>query len=512
MKRNGWTILLTIGVLVIAGTAFCAAPSEVEVVEEEVILTPLPGPQPRLNNPTVFGARPGNPFVYRLPATGTRPMTFEAQGLPESLTLDAATGIITGNSPRQRGEYPIVFKARNASGQAEKQFKLVVGDTLALTPPMGWNSWYIHLYYVTDAHMRQAADILVSSGMADHGYMYVNIDDSWSKAEGQEPYRNACGRILPNEKFPDMKALTDYIHGKGLRAGIYSSPGPLTCGKFAASFGHEQLDAQQFAEWGFDFLKYDRCSYRLIENGESVYEYRKPFAMMGAILQNVNRDIVYNLCQYGLGDVWEWGAQVGGNTWRTERDLRAASFLRTGLRNAAHAQFAGPGHWNDPDYILIGWLGHRPAREQGPTTPTPLTPNQRYQHMSLWALSAAPLFFSCDLTQLDAFTLNVLCNAEIIAVDQDELGVQGRVVTETDDYFVMVKPLADGSKAVGLFNKTKSRQTIRVSSQELQVAGKQSLRDLWRQKDIGLFEEAYETTLERLGVTVLRLSSAEKNH
>ena len=502
-----------IGILLTGAMAWAQGEPNVNVpsVEKEEILTPASGPAPRLNNPAVFGTRPGNPFLFRIPATGTRPMSFSVEGLPESLKLDPVSGIITGHSPRQRGEYPLVLTAKNLVGQAQRPFKLIVGDKLALTPPMGWNSWYIHLYYVTDAHIREAADVMIASGMADYGYMYVNIDDSWSKKEGDEPYRDRCGTILTNEKFPDMAALTEYIHRKGLRAGIYSSPGPLTCGKFAGSYQHEQLDAQQFARWGFDFVKYDWCSYRLCALDETVYEYRKPYALMGEILQNVGRDMVFNLCQYGMGNAWEWADQVGGQTWRTERDLSARNFMRTGLRNARHAEYAGPGHWNDPDYLLIGWIGHRPAREIGPVTPTVLTPNQRYQHMSMWSLMASPLFFSGDMTRLDDFTLNVLCNAEVIAVNQDELGRQGVVVTETDDYFVMVKPLADGSTAAGLFNRTGAELAVRVSWQELGVKGFQAVRDLWRQRDVGMCEGYFETTLPAHGVAMLGLSSSKQD-
>ena len=479
-------------------------------IEKEEILTPVPGPAPKLNNPSVFGSRPGNPFIYRIPATGKRPMSFSAESLPESLSLNPVSGIITGNSPKVRGEYLMVLKVRNSDGQDQKAFKLIVGDRLALTPPMGWNSWYIHSSSVSETDIRQAADVMIASGMADYGYMYVNIDDGWSKKEGDEPYRNYCGNILPNEKFPDMEGLTEYIHSKGLRAGIYTSPGPLTCGKYVGSYQHEQIDAQQFAKWGFDFLKYDWCSYRHRAIDETVYEYRKPYALMGQILQNLNRDIVFNLCQYGMSNVWEWGDEVGGQSWRTERDLSAKNFMRTGLRNSFHAKHAGPGHWNDPDYILIGWVGHRPAREIGPPTPPVLSPNQRYQHMSMWSLMAAPLFFSGDLTRLDDFTLNVLCNAEVIAVNQDELGHQAVVVTSRDDYFVMVKPLADGSTAAGLFNRTGAELVVKVFWSELGIRGQQLVRDLWRQQDIGNHEDYIEIKLPRRGVAMLRLTALNR--
>ena len=472
--------------------------------EDNVILTPKPGPEPKINGPKVFGTRPGNPFIYRIPATGTRPMQFAALNLPETMALDSRTGIITGRSPRKRGEYPITFKAENKFGAAQRFFKLVVGNTLALTPPMGWNSWYIHYHRVSDAGMRAAADAMIESGMADFGYMYVNIDDCWSKKKGDEPYRDEFGRILPNAKFPDMKGLTDYIHSKGLRAGIYTSPGPWNCAGYVGSYRHEQIDAMTFAEWGFDFLKYDWCSYGKHVVDRSRYEYRKPYALMGEILQNLARDVVYNLCQYGMDRVWEWGADVDGNCWRTTGDLGlSGGFMGIGLKNAQHYAYAKPGRWNDPDYILIGWVGS--ARKKGEGEPVTLSGNEQYQYMSMWSLMAAPLIFSGDMTKLDDFTLNTLCNAEVIDVNQDPLGKQARIVTQTDEYFVMVKELSDGSRAVGLFNTCEVEVPVKATWTELRVEGKQRVRDLWRQKELGGYNHEFTRMVPRHGVELIRL-------
>lgn len=474
--------------------------------EPEYILTPEPGPQPQINGPLIFGTRPGNPFLYRIPATGKRPMTFSADNLPASLSLDAASGIITGTSPAKRGDYAVTLHAKNALGEDSRSFKLVVGDVLALTPPMGWNSWYIHYWRVNDADIRNAADAMIQSGMADFGYLYVNIDDYWSKEQNQTPYRDACGRILPNQKFPNMRLLTDYIHSKGLRAGIYSSPGPLTCGNCVASYRHEQIDAQQFADWGFDFLKYDWCSYGTIAKDESRAELVKPYALMGEILKNIGRDVVYNLCQYGLGNVWEWGAKVDGNCWRTTGDLgpMQGGYLRAGLMNARHFEYAKPGRWNDPDYILIGWVGD--ANTQGEGKKTDLSPSRQYQYISLWSLMAAPLIYSGDMTKLDAFTRNVLCNREVIEVDQDMLGKQGKIIEQSGEHFVMVKDLADGSKAVGIFSKAEVACTFQVSWQTLGIKGQWNIRDLWRQKDIGVSSQEYKITIPSYGVSLIRLS------
>ncbi|MCI0500024.1 MAG: NPCBM/NEW2 domain-containing protein [Planctomycetales bacterium] len=479
-------------------------------VQKKEIWTPAPGTAPRLNNPCVFGSQPGNPFIYRIPATGKRPMRFDAEKLPESLKLDPVTGIITGNSPQKHGEYPILLKAQNANGQDQREFRLIVGDKLALTPPMGWNSWYIHYDRVTDENMRQAADAMVESGMADFGYMYVNIDDGWPKKRQDEPYRDKDGAVLCNAKFPDMKAMTDYIHGKGLRAGTYISPGPWTCAGYVGSYQHEEMDARTFAEWGFDFLKYDWCSYSGIAKDNSLAELMKPYQVMGDILKGLDRDIVLNLCQYGMGEVWKWGGKVGGHCWRTTGDLGLSpGFMQIGRSNAQHYEYARPGQWNDPDYILIGWVGD--AHTMGEGAPVKLSPNQQYQYMSMWSLMASPLFFSGDMTRLDDFTLNVLCNSEIIAVNQDPLGQQGKIVTETDDYFVLVKPLADGSVAAGLFNKLDLAFSVELRWQELGLKGPQSVRDCWRQRDLGTHDERFETMLPEYGVMVLRLSSSKQD-
>ncbi|MBN1844213.1 MAG: NPCBM/NEW2 domain-containing protein [Sedimentisphaerales bacterium] len=486
-----------------------AAPSaQAAPLEEKVIRTPPPGPQPRINAPQVFGTRPGSPFIYRIPATGRRPMTFAAANLPETLALDANTGIIRGHSPRQRGEYAITFQAENGHGNDRKVFRLVVGDTLALTPPMGWNSWYIYYNWVTDQDMRDAADAMIASGMADFGYMYVNIDDCWAKKRGDEPYRDQAGAILTNEKFPDMKGLTDYIHHLGLRAGIYTSPGPWTCAGYVGSYRYEQLDAQQYARWGFDFLKYDWCSYQDCALDRSRYEYVKPYALMGEILKNLDRDMVYNLCQYGMDDVWEWAAGVEGNCWRTTGDLgNLSGFLEVGLSNARHHAFAAPGHWNDPDYILIGRIGSAANQKEG--VPTKFTPNQQYQYLSMWSLMAAPLIFSGNMTTLDEFTLNVLCNAEVIEVDQDPLGRQGQIAAQTDETLVMVRQLADGSRAVGLFNIGYVPASIPARWAVLGVEGRQRVRDLWRQKDLGVYEGELSLPVPCHGVEFLRLWPAD---
>ncbi len=481
--------------------------------EEAVILTPKPGPAPRINGPTVYGCRPGNPFLYRIPTTGTRPMVFSAENLPESLKLDSQTGIITGCLDRS-GEYPVILKAKNQQGSSVRSFKIICGDTLALTPPMGWNHWYAHYGRITDMMMRQAADVMISSGMADAGYQYVNIDDCWMFSAKNEdplrvgPLRDATGSLQPNKHFPDMKGLADYIHSKGLKAGLYTSPGPRTCAGYAGAYKHEAQDARQFADWGYDFLKYDWCSYGEIVKGDHrIDTFKKPYKQMGDILKQQKRDIVFNLCQYGMGDVWKWGAEVGGHCWRTAGDLgfELDRVFDVALKNSEHRQFSRPGSWNDPDYIQIGYIGD--ARTGGLPTPCPMTPNGQYSYMSLWCLMASPLFYSGDMSRLDEFTLNVLCNPEVIEVNQDPLGKCADVVRLNEDSFAMIKELEDGSKAIGLFNQGETPATVAANWSQLGLNGKQLLRDLWRQKDLGELEGSLSTALPRHGVLFVRVQT-----
>ncbi len=482
------------------------------------ILTPKPAPAPAIHGPKVYGARPGRPFLYRIPCTGVRPLRFSAAGLPPSLRLDPATGILSGETPRQAGEYLVTLRASNARGQASRAFKLVVGDTLALTPPMGWNDWYSFYHRITDKLVRAAADALVSSGMADFGYQYVNIDDCWmvkpDPATG-EPPRTPQGNIRPNANFPDMSALTSYIHGKGLKAGIYTSPGPLTCARYEGSYQHEAADARQFSAWGFDFLKYDWCSYDKIARDKSLEEAQKPYRQMGDLVRNLDRDVVFNLCQYGRNDVWKWGGDAGGQCWRTtgdlglEKDAELPGFYSIGFKNAEHFEFAGPGRWNDPDYILIGYVGDA-RRNDAPSQLTKLTASEQYSYMSMWALMASPLIYSGDMAHLDPFTLNVLCNAEVIDLDQDPLGKQARIVRKTPDEFILARQLEDGSLAVGIFNLAKQPRKIEASWADLQVEGAQQVRDLWRQKQLGAASGRYAETIAPHGVALLRLSPARK--
>ena len=495
--------------------------------DELVVLTPKPGPQPRINGPTIYGATPGKPFLYRIPCQGLRPIQFSADGLPTSLSLNPETGIISGTTP-PAGTYRITLRATNGQGESTRLFRLVAGDTLALTPPMGWNHWYVHYDRITDKLMREAADVMIRSGMADVGYNYVNIDDCWMNAPKNKdplrvgPLRDDQGEILPNKHFPDMKGLADYIHSKGLKAGLYTSPGPLTCGGFAGSFGHEEQDAKTFAKWGYDFVKYDWCSYsQIAKNGSpsdpniphwgdkapTLEAYQYPYRLMGKLLKQQPRDMIYNLCQYGMGDVWEWGAKVDGQSWRTSGDLgfELNRITDVAINNARYRAWNRPGAWNDPDYLQIGYIGS--ASVMGEPEPCPLTPNEQYTYMSLWSLSAAPLIFSGDMGKLDEFTLNVLCNPEIIDVNQDALGQCGTVVMLTPKTYLMVKDLENGDNAVGFFNRGDQPATLTAPWSVLGLTGPAKIRDLWRHQDIGSTNGSYTTKVPPHGAVMLRLSS-----
>lgn len=489
------------------------------------MLTPAPKPSPRINGPLVYGCRPGHPFLYRIPCQGERPISFSVKGLPEGLKLDASTGIISGTVPA-KGNYELTIQAKNSKGKDERKFRIASGEKLALTPPMGYNHWYAHYDRITDKMMREAADVMISSGMADVGYNYVNIDDCWMNAPKNNdpkrvgPLRDKDGNIISNSYFPDMKGLTDYVHSKGLKAGIYTSPGPLTCGGFTGAYQHEEQDARQFAAWGFDFLKYDWCSYDHIASGGSpddkniplwdkntskLEKLKYPYQMMGDILKRMDRDIVFNLCQYGMGDVWKWGGEVGGHCWRTSGDLgfELDRIFDVALKNSEHRENSKPGEWNDPDYIQIGYIGN--ANNMGIPELTPMPANMQYAYMSLWSLMAAPLIYSGDMSKLDEFTLNVLCNPEVIEVNQDELGVCGMVIKKSESTFLMVKKLADGSKAVGLFNRGKDATEVEVNWSEIQVSGKQTVRDLWHQKDLGDFNQKFSASVPALGVVMVKI-------
>jgi alpha-galactosidase len=517
MKKTCIGLIVSALLMIIINVSCGTGPAK-PVSEEKVILTPAPSAKVRINGTKVFGVRPGSPFIFKIAATGKKPLKYEVLNLPSGLSCDPETGMISGTIA-SKGEYKATFRVTNELGSAEREFRIICGETLALTPHMGWNSWYVWENHVTDRIMRNAADAMVSSGMMDHGYMYVNIDDCWSVKPGSpdstlqgEP-RDKNGMVNANKRFPDMKALTDYIHSKGLKAGIYTSPGDLTCGGYIAAYGNEEKDAARFTEWGYDFLKYDWCSYSKYGKTDNMADLQKPYILISGLLKKQNRDIILNLCQYGMGDVWKWGKKIGGNSWRTAGDLGGSfeeigkALFRDGFdvysRDSLHL-YAGPGGWNDPDYLLLGYL----SNWKGQTVPTPLTPNEQYTQVSLWSIVAAPLIFSGDIARMDDFTVSLLTNDEIIEVDQDPLGKPGWRVSRSGGLEVWKRPLEDGSIAVGLFNRGDQTATVTAEWSDLGIQGNQKVRDLWRQQDLGSFNGKFSSEVGRHGVVMVKISAA----
>ena len=452
--------------------------------------------RPAIHGPRITGATPGRPFLFRIPATGQAPLRFSATGLPAGLRLDAATGIISG-SIAAAGASRVTIGVTGPAGATRRTLTISGAiDGLARTPPMGWNSWNVWGPSVDANKVLAAAESLERSGLTAHGFQYVVIDDTW------EGTRDAQGNIRPNGKFPDMRKLADTLHARGLKLGIYSSPGSKTCEDFAGSLDHEQRDAATYAGWGVDLLKYDWCSYEDLAPGHSLAELQHPYLVMRDALRGVDRDIVYSLCQYGYGDVWKWGAEVGGNLWRSSGDLLDlwSNLQSVGFRQAGREAWTRPGHWNDTDMLVVGSVGWGPNLH-----PTRLTQNEQMLHVALWALQAAPLFIGADLSQLDPFTLALLTNDEVIDVDQDPLGKAAGRIWQRGRLEVWARPLADGTTAVGLFNRGLAPKTVTVRWTELGLSGAQPVRDLWRRADLGWPFDAFSAVVPRHGVVLVKV-------
>ena len=367
----------------------------------------------------------------------------------------------------------------------------------ASTPPMGWNSWNHFADKVSDSVIRAQADAMVSSGMRKVGYVYINIDDTW---EGK---RDAQGVIHPNEKFPDMKALADYVHSRGLKLGIYSSPGPKTCAGFEGSYGHEEQDAKTYADWGVDYLKYDLCSFNdeVMAKAQSKEQGHQmmldAYSRMYRALRKTGRPIVFSLCQYGLDSVWKWGESVGGNLWRTTGDIsdNYASMAMNGFGLVAIARYAGPGHWNDPDMLEVGNGGMSAVEYQ--------------THISLWALVAAPLLAGNDLSTMTPETISLLTNREVIAIDQDSAGNQGARVWAKGANEVWAKKLADGSQAVGFFNRSDEMADthIEVKLIDLGFMASVTAQNVWTGKGLGTLHGSIKVAVPPHGVVLLKVKA-----
>lgn len=441
-------------------------------------------------------------------------MKFSAAGLPSGLKIDQKTGVITGRVSKP-GTTTVTLSAVNAKGKTQKKMRIVCGDKIGLTPAMGWNSWNCFADQVSAEKVKKAAEAMVKSGLVNHGWTYINIDDFWqNNRESKDPsltgkFRDTAGNILPNSRFPDMKGLADYVHDLGLKVGLYSSPGPWTCGGCAGSYGYEKLDAQTYAKWGFDYLKYDWCSYGGVvdgmpdnnpnkvpslsyKGGNQLPTAIKPFQVMGQSLKEQPRDILFSLCQYGMSDVWKWGDSVGGTSWRTTNDITDTwtSVKNIALDQDKAAAWTKPGNWNDPDMLVVGTVGW------GNPHPSKLRPDEQYLHFSLWCLFASPLLIGCDMEKLDDFTLNLLTNDEVIAIDQDPLGKQATCVQTIGDLRIYVKALEDGSHAVGFCNFGLEKVELNYGDfSKLGIKSLVTVRDLWRQKDIATIDSQKDKLL-----------------
>ena len=380
--------------------------------------------------------------------------------------------------PAGEGRYPV--------RRPLPTLRKVADNGLARTPPMGWNSWNKFAGRVDDAAVRGMADAMATNGMKEAGYQYINVDDTW------EAGRDEGGNITTNKKFPDMKVLADYVHSKGLKIGIYSSPGPNTCAGYEGSYGHEEQDAKTYAEWGIDYLKYDWCGARNLYRDD---EMRAVYQIMGDALMKSRRPILYSLCQYGRADVWKWGADVGGNTWRTTGDIRDSwdSMTKIGFAQDELAEWAAPGHWNDPDMLEIGNGG--------------MNDDEYRTHMSLWAILAAPLLAGNDLRNMTREILEILTNREVIAISQDKAGKQGRRVSKSGEQEVWARTLFDGAVAIGMFNRGSAPAQVSVTWTETGLKKTpHEARELWQHSDVKMNGAEYTAIVPAHGVVMLRVT------
>ena len=511
------------------------AADEKELMPQLGILTPPPDAAPRFNGPAIIGARPGNPVLFRIPVTGEKPMSLAVAGLPDGMEYDAARHVLSG-SVAKAGEYKLLFTASNAHGKAEREFTLAVGEKLAITPVMGWTSWNAYRTKIDDATIRETARLMVETGLADAGYSYVNLDDGWQQPPAPgvwadaapppedddcdcgEPYagpRDASGRIIPAKGFPDMRALAGYVHSLGLKIGLYSSPGPMTCQKLEGSYRHEAIDARTWADWGFDFIKYDYCTYTRIflaetkERGRAPVEYdhARPFLMLYETLRSLPRDIVFSANSGGHGG-HRWGELAGINMWRTWTDLKDSW---GGLVNAANtafelAPYSKSGFWGDPDMLVVGFMD----TGAGEPHETLLTHNEQYTHMTLWSLFNAPLLIGCQLDKLDEFTLRLLANPEVIDVNQDIAHPGAKRTAETPSEWIAVKELSDGAYAVGIVNLLPFKNSVTLDFAANGLPANAKLRDIWRREDIGAFAGAATFEIPPHAPVFLRIEKAQR--
>jgi alpha-galactosidase len=362
---------------------------------------------------------------------------------------------------------------------------------LAPTPPMGWNSWNKFGCHVSEDLIRQMADAMVKSGMKDAGYQYIVIDDCW------QVERDSSANIVPDPKnFPSgIKALADYVHSRGLKFGIYSDAGSMTCAKRPGSLGHEYQDALRYASWDVDYLKYDWCN-------TSTQDAKAAYALIRNALNATGRPIVLSICEWGKANPWLWGEAVGGNLWRTTGDIsdkwETNEKGSLGMLNILDLQngiesYAGPGHWNDPDMLEVGNGG--------------MTTEEYRAHFSLWSILAAPLMAGNDLRDMKPEIHDILTNKEVISVNQDPLGSQGRRVVKDGDLEVWARQMQDGSRAVVLLNRASTEMEISFTWENLGYPShlNAKVRDLWQARDLGQFKQKFSTTVASHSAVMLRV-------
>lgn len=494
-------------------------------------LTPPIAEKPSINGAKVYGTHPNTNIIFRIAASGKKPLTYSAKGLPKGVVINAKTGILQGKIAK-KGDYPLRITVKNAQGSDTDTITLKIGDTLCLTPPMGWNSWYSYSESISQKHVEKIAQLMEETGLTQHGWSYVNIDDCWQGVRGGK-----YNAIQPNNKFTDMKAMSDVLHKKGIKLGLYSSPWISTYAGYiggsspnkegtydslalpadkrnhptqffgrwpglhnlkldhTGEFWFFDKDAKQWAEWGVDYVKID-WKPNDIPTTERIFN----------DLKNSGRSIALSLSNAAPYENME-GLSKFANVTRTTGDIHDSwgSIKGIGFGQEKWQQFIKPGHWCDPDMLQVGKLG-KPNNANLTFNPTRLSPDEQYTQLSLWALLSAPLLNSCDLSDLDDFTFGLLCNDDIIAVDQDPAANPAKKIFDKDGFQIWSKELSNGSLAVGFFNHNEDKKTLTVTPEQLGNANRTQLRDLWKRQNIGSLGKDFSIELNPHGASMILFS------
>jgi len=456
-------------------------------------LTPSVAASPRINGPSVIGARPGRPVLWRVPVTGEAPVACTVSGLPEGLAFDPATRILSG-SVSQRGEYALKVTAGNAKGKAVRTLSLKVGDAVGLTPSLGWCACGLGEAVSADK-VEAAAEALVRSGLADHGWCYVSVADLW-----QDKSRSADGTIRPNANFADVKGLADFLHARGLKLGLGSVTSLETARGGAGSWLHEEQDARTFAAWGCDAVTYRWVDPGRELGGSGLSRQMLPFLLMGRAVASCGRDMLFAVCQDGVNRVATWGRCVDATSWRVSGPVRPVWRQVTGAinRQCRFWHFSEPGRVNDAGPLFVGC-------SPMPNAPR-LTPNELYTQVSVWSLLSSPLTLVCDVERLDPLSIGILTNDEVLEIGQDPLCAAGARVASKGRSDVWVKPLADGSFALGLVNRDMKDSEVAADLVALGFEGSWKVRDCWRQADEGVVTGRYAKGVPGHATHLVRLT------